>query len=142
MAKLYWEDVKEGQELPDVARDVNATLIAGGAIWATHDFMPVHHDPKFAQEKGAPDIFMNILTDNGLVGAYVGNWAGPDAELKKLTISLAVPNFPGARLTLMGRVVKKYKDGGQHLVDVSITGENSMGPHVSGTATLALPSHA
>ena len=23
-----------------------------GAIWASHDFMPIHHDREFAQEKG------------------------------------------------------------------------------------------
>lgn len=137
--KLCWEDVNEGQELPEEARDITATLIVSGAIWASHDFMPVHHDPKFAQEKGAPDVFMNILTDNGLVGAYLGNWTGPEGELKKLTISLSVPNFPGDRMTMTGRVTKKYKAGGDHLIDVSVSGENRLGPHVTASAVLALP---
>ncbi len=140
MAKLYWEEVKEGQELPEQTRLVDSTLIISGAIWASHDFMPVHHDPKFAQEKGAPDIFMNILTTNGLVGTYLGNWTGPDGELKKLSISLAVPNFPGDTLRLNGKVTKRYKDGGLNLVDVTVVGENQLGPHVTGAATIALPS--
>lgn len=140
MAKLYWEEVKEGQELPEQTRPVDSTLIISGAIWASHDFMPVHHDPKFAQEKGAPDIFMNILTTNGLVGTYLGNWTGPDGELKKLSISLAVPNFPGDTLRMNGKVTKRYKDGGLNLVDVTVVGENQLGPHVTGAATIALPS--
>ncbi len=142
MAKLYWEDVKEGQELPEQTRDVDATFIVSGAIWASHDFMPVHHDPKFAQEKGAPDIFMNILTTNGVVGTYLGNWTGPDGELKKLSISLAVPNFPGDKLRLNGKVTKRYKDGALNLVEVTVVGENQLGPHVTGAATIALPSKA
>lgn len=137
--KLCWEDVKEGQELPERVRDITSTLIVSGAIWASHDFMPVHHDPKFAQEKGAPDIFMNILTDNGLVGAYLGNWTGPEGEIRKLTISLAVPNFPGDRMTMFGRVTKKYKEGKDHLVEVNVVGENKLGPHVTATAVVALP---
>jgi acyl dehydratase len=138
--KLYWEEVKVGQELPEQTRDVDSTLIVSGAIWASHDFMPVHHDPKFAQEKGAPDIFMNILTTNGLVGTYLGNWTGPDGELKKLSVSLAVPNFPGDKLRMNGKVTKKYKDGGLNLVEVTVVGENQLGPHVTSAATIALPS--
>lgn len=140
MAKLYWENVKEGQELPEVARDIDATFIVSGAIWASHDFMPVHHDPKFAQLKNAPDIFMNILTSNGVVAAYIGNWAGPEAELKKISISLAVPNFPGDCMRLNGKITKKYKDGGLNLIDLTVVGENQMGPHATASATVALPS--
>ena len=29
------------------------------------------------QERGSPDIFMNILTTNGFVGRFVTDWAGP-----------------------------------------------------------------
>jgi hypothetical protein len=138
--KLYWEDVEEGQDLPEEARDIDSTMIISGAIWASHDFMPVHHDPKFAQEKGAPDIFMNILTTNGLVGTYLGNWTGPTGELKKLSISLSVPNFPNDRMKMNGTVIKKYKKGGDHLVEVTVSGDNNMGPHVNGSAVIALPS--
>ena len=137
---LYWEDVREGQELPEQKREIDVTLIVSGAIWASHDFMPVHHDPKFAQEKGAPNIFMNILTTNGLVGTYLGNWTGPQGELKKLDIGLAVPNFPNDEMRLNGKVARKYEDGGQHLVEVTVVGENRMGPHVTGSAVIALPS--
>lgn len=136
---LYWDEVEEGQDLPEQARDITSTLIIAGAMWASHDFMPVHHDPKFAQEKGAPDIFMNILTTNGLVGTYLGNWTGPTGELKKLTINLAVPNFPGDRMRMNGTVTRKYKEAGANLVEVSVVGENNLGPHVTGTAVIALP---
>jgi acyl dehydratase len=137
--QLYWEQVDEGQDLPEDVRPITATDIIAGAVWASHDFMPVHHDPKFAQEKGAPDIFMNILTDNGLVGAYLGNCLGPEAELKKLKIGLAVPCYPGHTLKMNGTVTRKYEKAGEHLIEVKITGENEMGPHVSGDAVLALP---
>ena len=137
--KLYWEDVEVGQDLPETARDVDYTLIACGAVWATHDFMPVHHDPEFAKLKGAPNVFMNILTTNGLVGAYLTDWTGPEGELKKLRIGLAVPNFPGDRMTLNGTVEKKWEEGGERLVQIRVIGENQMGPHVTGTAVMALP---
>lgn len=137
--KLYWEDVQVNQDLPEEARVIDATIIVSGAIWASHDFMPVHHDPKFAQLKGAPDIFMNILTSNGLVGTYLTNWTGPEGEIKKISISLAVPNFPNDRMTFNGRVKRKFKEGNVGLVEIDVVGENQMGPHATANAIVALP---
>ena len=45
--------------------DVTATLVVAGAI-ATRDFAPVHHDLSYANSQGSPEIFVNIITDNGL----------------------------------------------------------------------------
>jgi acyl dehydratase len=137
--KVCWEDVEVGQALPEAARDIDYTLIACGAVWATHDFMPVHHDPEFAKKKGAPNIFMNILTTNGLLGAYLTDWSGPEGEIKRIKIGLAVPNFPNDRMTFNGTIEKKWKEGSDHLVLIRLIGENRMGPHVTGTAVMALP---
>ena len=84
---VYWEDVQVKQDLPEKSRVIDTTLIAMGATWATHDFMPVHHDRDFAQSKGAPDIFMNILTTNGFVGRYVS----PAAPEGKPAVVLVLP---------------------------------------------------
>ena len=54
---------------------MTATLIAAGAI-ATRDFMPVHHDRDYAARQGAPDIFMNILSDTGYCSRFLTDWGG------------------------------------------------------------------
>ena len=95
----------------------------------------MHHDPGLAQERGSPDIFMNILTTNGLVGRYVTDWAGPNALLKAVRIRLGAPNYPGDTMVMTGSVTKK-EDG---IVEVSLKGSNSLGDHVIGTVTLELP---
>lgn len=139
--QVYWDDVEPGFDLPQKSRAVDTTLIVSGAIWASHDFMPVHHDRDFAQSKGAPDVFMNILTTNGLLASYLEQWAGPGAKLTKMSINLEVPNFPtpGNRLDMNARITKKYEKGGAHLVDLAFSGQNQLGPHASGQATMALP---
>ena len=106
ITNVYWEDVEIKQDLPPKNREIDTTLIAMGAVWASHDFMPVHHDRDFAQSKGAPDIFMNILTSNGLLASYLEQWAGPRARLKKMSISLQVPNFPNDTLAMNAQVLK------------------------------------
>ena len=136
---ICWEDVEVKQALPPQNREIDTTLIAMGAVWASHDFMPVHHDRDFAQTKGAPDIFMNILTSNGLLASYLEQWAGPAARLKKMSISLQIPNFPNDTLAMSGTVTKKFEEGGDHLIEVQFSGDNKMGPHIVGTAVMALP---
>ena len=76
-------EVKVGDELPELAIDITSSLIVGGAI-ASNDYTPVHHDKAAAQASGMQDVFMNILTTGGLVGRFVSDWAGVDAELNEV----------------------------------------------------------
>jgi acyl dehydratase len=114
-------------------------MIVGGAL-VSRDFTPVHHDKQAAQAAGMQDVFMNILTTNGLVGRYVTDWAGADARIKAVSIKLGTPNLPGDRMTLSGEV--KNKNDSTGTVEVEIAGKNAWGNHVTGTVTVALPTGA
>jgi acyl dehydratase len=129
--------VKAGDELPPLEIAVTRTLIVAGAV-ASRDFQDVHHDPELARRKGSPDIFMNILTTNGLVGRYLTDCFGPSAVLHKVAIRLGAPNYPGDTMVLRGRV--EEVDGDTAVV--RITGDNGVGRHVTGTATLTVPQEA
>ena len=126
--------VDTGEALPPLDIETSAALVVGGAL-ASRDYTPVHHDRAAAQAQGLPDIFMNILTTNGLVGRYVTDWAGPDAVVTGVKVKLGGPNMPGDTLKLRGKVVAA--DDGR--VAVEVTGENSWGNHVTATVTVALP---
>ena len=128
-------DLKVGDHLPELEIDITAKLIVGGAI-ASRDYQNVHHDKDAAQALGSPDIFMNILTTNGLVGRYVTDWAGAAARLRKIAIRLGAPNYPGDRMTLRGEVRDMERDSG--LVELEISGSNRYGNHVTGAVTLEL----
>jgi 3-oxo-4,17-pregnadiene-20-carboxyl-CoA hydratase beta subunit len=131
---VRYQDVNVGDELPTLPIELTRTLIVSTAI-ASRDYQDVHHDPGLAQERGSPDIFMNILTTNGFVGRYITDWAGPNAVFKSTKIRLGAPNYPGDTMTMTGQVTKK-QDG---IVEVSLKGSNSRGDHVVGTVTLELP---
>ncbi len=74
---LTISDVQVGTTLPELKIYGDPTFIVSTAI-ATRDYQDVHHDRDKAQAKGSKDIFVNILTDTGLVGRYVTDWAGPE----------------------------------------------------------------
>ena len=133
---LAFESVSVGHRLPEVAIEITTSLIVGGAL-ASRDYMPVHHDKSAAQAQGMSDVFMNILTTNGLVGRYITDWAGMDATLKGVSIVLGTPNLPGDTMTFTGSVVSV--DAADAVVEVEIAGRNSWGDHVTGTVSVALP---
>jgi acyl dehydratase len=134
---LAWSDIEVGDEVTPLEIPVTTTVIVAGAI-ASRDYMPVHHDRDFAQKQGSPNVFMNILTTNGLCVRFLNDWAGPEAMVKNLAIRLGVPAFPNDPLRFTGSVTSKSKGDGEGLVEIAFKGANSMGDHVTGTALLSL----
>ena len=135
---LVWDDVSVGDQLPELVIDVTASVIVAGAI-ATRDFMPVHHDRGYANGQGSPDIFMNILSDTAYCSRFLTDWAGPEAMLRRLSIRLGVPMFPGSTLRYTGTVTATSIVDEHGVVEVALQAVNDLGDHVSGTAELRLP---
>jgi hypothetical protein len=139
---LDFDQVSVGDDLPELIIPLTRTLIVSTAL-ASRDFQDVHHDPVLAVERGSKDIFMNILSTNGLVGRYVTDWSGPAAMLTDVKIRLGAPNHPDDTMTMTGSVTAKDDQvgpEGRGAVEVTIRGANSLGDHVTGTVRLTLPS--
>lgn len=124
---------KVGTALPALSVYGDPTFIVSTAI-ATRDYQDVHHDRDKAQAKGSKDIFVNILTDTGLVQRYVTDWAGPNALVKSIGLRLGVPWYAYDTVTFTGEVTA-VEHG---VVTVNVVGSNSLGDHVIATATLAV----
>lgn len=127
--------MKVGDQLPPLEIPLTRTRIVASAI-ASRDYQDVHHDPDLAVDRGSKDIFMNILTTNGLVDRYVTSWAGPAAVVKRVRIRLGAPNYPGDTMTLTGTVAAI--EGGR--VSVDVRGDNALGTHVSGSVEVEVGS--
>ena len=125
--------VTVGTTLPELQIYGDPTFIVSTAI-ATRDYQDVHHDRDKAQAKGSKDIFVNILTDTGLVGRYVTDWAGPNAIVKSIKLRLGVPWYAYDTITFRGEVTAV--EGG--LVTLKVVGTNSLGDHVIATSTLTM----
>lgn len=127
-----------GDQLPELVLEMTATRVVAGAI-ATRDFMPVHHDRDYANQQGAPEIFMNILSTNGYCGRYLTDWAGPDALVRSLAIRLGVPVFANSTLRFNGTVTAVEATGDLKLVHVELSASNDLGDHATGTAVVEIP---
>jgi acyl dehydratase len=136
MESVTYGQVRVGDELPGLDIPLTTSLIVSTAL-ASRDFTPVHHDKGAAQATGVDDVFMNILTTNGLVGRYVTDWAGPDARITNVAIRLGTPNLPGDTMKMSGTV--QEKDDASKTATVQVQGANAWGNHVTGTVVVELP---
>jgi len=130
--------MRAGEKLLPLEIPITRTLIVAGAI-ASRDYQDVHHDAELARQKGSPDIFMNILTTNGLVGRYITDHFGPTAELRKVAIRLGAPNYPGDTMVLTGTVEKVVEQADGDTATVRVVGANGIGSHVTATVTVTVP---
>jgi hypothetical protein len=124
--------------LPAMTVDVTTTFVVASAL-ATRDFTPVHHDRDLAHANGSKDIFLNILTDTGLVQRFISRWAGPRARLREISLRLGVPCYAGDTLSFSGEVTERVELADADQCRVAVTGRCSLGDHVIATALVDVP---
>jgi acyl dehydratase len=133
---LKYDSVSVGDTLPDTAIDISVSFVVAGAV-ASRDFTPVHHNKAAANASGLANVFPNILTDNGLTGRYITDWAGPDSTIKRVNIKLGAPVMPGEQLKFTGEVTEK--DDATGVVDVKVVAKGGWGMHLDGIVRVQLP---
>ncbi|MET8799492.1 MaoC family dehydratase [Nocardia sp. NPDC004568] len=126
--------VRVGTELPELSIHADPTFVISTAL-ATRDFQDVHHDRDKAIERGSKDIFVNILTDTGLVQRFVTDWSGQSTVVKSISLRLGVPLYAYDTLTLAGKVVEL--DGED--VRLEVVGKDSLGDHIVATVVATVP---
>ena len=119
-----------GDVLPDLVITADPTFVISTAL-ATRDFQDVHHDRDKAVDRGSKDIFVNILTDTGLVQRFVTDWAGSGAVIKTITLRLGVPWYADDTLTMGGTVTAVDRSE----VTVDVVGKDSLGDHITAQVT-------
>ncbi len=138
--QVYWDDVSEGMELPQVVKNPTTRQLVQYA-GASGDYYEIHYDKDFAQGTGLDMVIIHGALKNAFLGQLVTQWMGPLGELKRLGCQYRGMDSPGSPITAKGNVTRKYQENGEHLVDCDIWLENSDAEKTTpGTATVALPS--
>lgn len=125
-------------EPAEMVLDISATFVVASAL-ATRDFTPVHHDRDLAVANGSKDIFVNILTDTGLVQRFVSQWAGPQSLLRQTSLRLGVPCYAGDRLIFSGQVAERIELPDADRYELRVTGRCGLGDHIIATAVVDVP---
>ena len=137
---LYWEDVNEGDQLPELRMPITMMRCVMMAS-ATRDFSPQHSDPEYAKKRaGTRDVFVNTQFNMGIVSRLVTDWAGPFATVRRLKVKMQANVCAGDDMIVTGRVTRKYLQGDEWRLDIEVMIANQEGPATPCEATVALPS--
>ena len=169
----YWEDVQEGQELPRMLKGpMTVTGFIGYAQgwgglyiranklhWKLIDAHPglgiknkfgipdvperVHWDDDFAREVGTPGAYDYGPERCSWLTHHLTNWIGDDGFLRQSKCQIRRHNPDGDVLFIDGTVVRKFVEGGKHLVEIQQRAETHRGElSAMGTAIVELPSRS
>jgi acyl dehydratase len=139
MAQVYFDDVKEGQDIPTLEKTpTNRTLVQWAG--ASGDFFELHYDKEFAKTMGYPNVLVHGRLEAAYLTQLLTDWAGEKGVVKKMSVQYRGNAFPGQKLLCKGKVTKKYQKGSENIVELEIFVENPEGKQITpGTAVVALP---
>lgn len=138
--QVYFEDVEEGMEVPELRKDPTTQQLVKYA-GASGDYYQIHYDQTFARNNGLPDVILHGALKGAWLGQIMTNWIGTEGTLKNLNIQYRGMDVPGTPIFGKGTVTKKYTENGEHLVDCEIWLENHEGQKTTpGSAVVSLPS--
>ena len=136
----FWEDVDEGQQLPELLMPITVTRCVYLAS-ATRDFSPQHSNRDYAQERSqAKDIFVNTPFNIGMLSRFMTDWGGPRSIVRRMKFAMRGNVCAGDIMRITGAVTRKYIEDNEHRVDLDIVIHTEDGPITPSTGTLALPS--
>jgi acyl dehydratase len=138
--ELFWEDIEEGSEIPPLVKEPTTQQLVRWA-GASGDYYQIHYDKDFALGNALPGVIVHGALKSAWLGQLLGDWVGESGTVKKYGCSYRGMDVPGDKLACKGKVVKKYVEGDEHLVECEIWLENSQGQQTTpGTAVVAFPS--
>ncbi|HXG19440.1 MAG TPA: MaoC/PaaZ C-terminal domain-containing protein [Methylomirabilota bacterium] len=138
--KLYFEDVKEGDELPSFTVENLTRTDFVKYAGASGDFNPIHHDQTFAEASGNPTVFAMGMMNAGILSRLVTDYVGVE-NLRKYKVRFATRVWPGDSVTCKGKVTRKIVEDGEHLIEGEVQALNQNGEvAIQGSFRAALPS--
>ena len=137
---VYWEDVSEGTDIPELKKNCSTqqlVMYAGASL----DFYQIHYDKDFALNNDLPGVIIHGALKKRLAGAARHGLGGPRRTApSKLSVQYRGMDVTDEDLVLTGTVARKYEADGKRLVDCNIWLQNSKGEKTTpGAATLELP---
>ena len=138
--KRYWEDVKEGDALPEIRVEKLTRTDFVKYAGASGDFNPIHHDQTFAEASGNPTVFAMGMINASILSRVVTAFAGRP-NVRRYKVRFATRAWPGDDVICRGRVTKKLAAGAEKLVEGELEAVNQKGEVlISGSFAAALPS--
>ena len=138
-AKLYFEDVQVGDQIPKLIKSPLTHLRLVRYAGASGDFNPLHTDPKIGEMIGTGGIIAHGMLIMGFVGQLVSDYVGP-AALRKFGVRFKGMTHLDDVITCTGTITEKYEADGEARIAGKVQAEDQNGDvKVAGTFVATLP---
>lgn len=138
-AKVYFEDVQIGDELPPLVTAPITHLQLVKYAGASGDFNPLHTDPKVGEAIGVGGIIAHGMLIMGFAGQMLSDYVGPQA-LKKFGVRFKGMTHLDDIITCTGTITEKYEEDGEGRIAGKVQAVDQHGDvKVTGTFVAVLP---
>ena len=100
---LYFEDIKEGMEIPTIKKTPTTQQLVKYA-GASGDFYQIHYDMDYAKNNGLPGVILHGALKNAFLGQVITDWIGNSGKLKMLEVQYKGMDLPGTPVYAKGIV--------------------------------------
>jgi acyl dehydratase len=139
-AKVFYQDVEVGQELPTLTNPTvtHAQLVRYSG--ASGDFNPIHTDVEAGKQFGLGGTIAHGMLIMGFLGHFISDYLGGPAPVKQFGVRFQSMTRPGEAIICSGVITKKYQQDGQNYIEASIAAKNTEGDtKASGSFSAVLP---
>lgn len=124
--KLYFENIRVGDELPAMAKAPIDRVQLARYAGATGDFNAIHVDELAAKAQGMPSVVAPNTIGMGFLSQLVGDWAR-GAQVRRLSCRFSRMIWPGDTLVCKGRVADRHGQDGKYFIELDVWAENQSG---------------
>ena len=136
---LIYEDVKEDSPITPLVKNPGYVQLVKWA-YAQGNLGETHYDRDYAKASGLKDVILQGPLLGSFLGQAVEEWAGYVGHIRRYTWRNQNMAYPGDTLTVTGKVVKKWIENGDGLVECAVEMRSQRDDViVAGTCAITLP---
>lgn len=121
--KLNFNELNVGMELPEVKIDPITRVQLVDYASASGDYNLLHYDESFAKKTGLKGCIAHGMLQAGMISSYILNWA-KGGILRNFKIRFSDVVNENDILTFKGKIVKKYQENGENLIELNVVSKN------------------
>lgn len=136
MTKLTFDNIKEGNQIPELQKEPITQIQLIKYAGASGDFNQIHTIPDYAKAAGLDGTIAHGMLVMGMMGQMISNWVGVE-PVKEFSASFKAITRPGDILTAKGEVKRKFQDENGKFISCKIHIEDQKGEiKVGGKVTI------
>ncbi len=117
---IYFEDVKVGDELPELVKGPVTETQLVRYSGASGDFNPIHTVPKVAQMVGLDGVIAHGMLIMAFGGQFLTDWAGA-GSVRQYKVRFSGMTKPTESVICRGQITEKLEQNGEGLVRGRLT---------------------